>query len=117
MSRKTFGPKRKEVTEEWEKIANEELHGLYSLKITDNEMGGNVAHMDEKRDTARFLVRNSEERNYLGDLSIYHRIVIAVIDWAGQVNYTVLKAWKAHHFIMHILKKGNSNTKNEPSRY
>jgi hypothetical protein len=38
--RKTFGPKRKEVTEEWEKIANEELHGLYSLQITDNEMGG-----------------------------------------------------------------------------
>ena len=46
----------------------------------------NVAHMDEKRDTARILVCNPEERNYLEDLSIYHRIIIAVIDWAGQIN-------------------------------
>jgi len=28
-----------------------------------------------------------------------------------QVNYTVKKAWKALHFTMQILKKGNSNTK------
>ena len=28
-----------------------------------------------------------------------------------QVNYTVKKAWKALHFTMRILKKGNSNTK------
>ena len=67
----------------------------------------NVAHTDEKRDTARFLVRNSEEINYLENLSIYHRIIIAVIDWPGQVNYTVQKAWKALQFIMRILKKGN----------
>jgi hypothetical protein len=31
--------------------------------------------------------------------------------WADQVNYTVKKAWKALPFTMHILKKGNSNTK------
>ena len=30
--------------------------------------------------------------------------------WADQVNYTVKKAWKALHFTMRILKKGNSNT-------
>ena len=30
---------------------------------------------------------------------------------AEQVNYTVKKAWKALHFTMRILKKGNSNTK------
>ena len=29
--------------------------------------------------------------------------------WADQVNYTVIKAWKALHFTMRILKKGNSN--------
>jgi hypothetical protein len=29
----------------------------------------------------------------------------------NQVNYTVQKAWKALHFTMRILKKGNSNTK------
>jgi len=38
--RKTYGPNRKGGTDEWEKIAHEELHGLYSLKITVNEMAG-----------------------------------------------------------------------------
>jgi hypothetical protein len=33
------------------------------------------------------------------------------LSWADQVNYTVRKAWKALHFTMRILKKGNSNTK------
>ena len=28
-----------------------------------------------------------------------------------QVNYTAQKAWKALHFIMRVLKKGNKNTK------
>ena len=31
--------------------------------------------------------------------------------WAYQVNYTVQNAWKALHFIMRTLKKGNSNSK------
>jgi hypothetical protein len=29
----------------------------------------------------------------------------------GQVNYTVQKAWRALHFVMRIVKKGNKNTK------
>ena len=33
------------------------------------------------------------------------------LSWADQFNYTVKKAWKALHFTMRILKKGNSNTK------
>jgi hypothetical protein len=32
------------------------------------------------------------------------------LSWADQVNYTVKKAWKALHFAMRILKKGNRNT-------
>jgi len=31
--------------------------------------------------------------------------------WADQVNYTVKRAWRALHFPMRILKKGNGNTK------
>jgi hypothetical protein len=34
------------------------------------------------------------------------------LSWADQVNYTVKKAWRALHFAMRILKKGNNNTKN-----
>jgi hypothetical protein len=39
------------------------------------------------------------------------RILRSDLSWADQVNYTVKKAWKAHHFLTRILKKGNSNTK------
>jgi hypothetical protein len=35
-------------------------------------------------------------------------------NWADHVNYTLQKAWKALHFILHILKKGNNNTKHLP---
>jgi hypothetical protein len=33
------------------------------------------------------------------------------LGWAVQVNYAVKKAWKALHFTMRILKKGNGKTK------
>jgi hypothetical protein len=33
------------------------------------------------------------------------------LNWVDQVNYTARKAWKAFHFIMCVLKKGNRNTK------
>jgi hypothetical protein len=38
-------------------------------------------------------------------------IIRSDLSWADQVNYTVRKAWKALHFVMRVLKKGNSNTK------
>ena len=33
------------------------------------------------------------------------------LSWADQVNYTVIKVWKALHFTMLIFKKRNSDTK------
>jgi hypothetical protein len=41
----------------------------------------------------------------------YLGIIIRDLSWADLVNYTVRKAWKALHFVMRVLKKGNSNTK------
>jgi len=42
----------------------------------------------------------------------YLRITLCSdLSWADQVNCAVKKAWKALHFTMRILKKGNSNTK------
>ena len=38
-------------------------------------------------------------------------IIRSDLRWADQINYTVQKAWRALHFIMHIVKKGNKNTK------
>jgi hypothetical protein len=45
--RKTFGPERDEVTEDWRRLHNEELRNLFvftkyysSVQIKKNEMGG-----------------------------------------------------------------------------
>ena len=34
------------------------------------------------------------------------------LNWADQVNYTVQKVWRALHFVMRIVKRGNKHTKN-----
>jgi hypothetical protein len=54
--RRIFGPKRNEVTGDWRKLHNEELHDLYSspsviIIIKSRRMGwvGHVARMREKR--------------------------------------------------------------------
>ena len=59
--RRVFGPKRDEVTEEWRKLHNKELRGLYSLPIIVRVVksrrmmwAGNVARMGEGRGVHRF---------------------------------------------------------------
>jgi hypothetical protein len=62
-----FGPKKDEVTKEWRKLHNEELHNLYSShnivrKIKSRRMRrvGHVAHMGEGRGVYRILVGKTE---------------------------------------------------------
>jgi hypothetical protein len=54
--RRIFGPKRDEVTGDWRKLHNEELHNLYSspsiiriIKSRRMRCAGHVARMGEKR--------------------------------------------------------------------
>jgi hypothetical protein len=61
--RRIFGPKRDEVTCEWRKLHNEELHDLYSspsiiriIKSRRMRWAGHVARMGEKRNIYRLLV-------------------------------------------------------------
>jgi hypothetical protein len=65
--RRIFGPKRDEVTGEWRKLHNEELHDLYSsasiIRIMKSRVVrwvGNVARMGEKRNAYRLLVAKRE---------------------------------------------------------
>jgi len=51
------------------------------------------------------LLPEASSCKYLG------MILRSDLSWADHVNYTVKKAWKALHFTMPVLKKGNSNTK------
>ncbi|KAJ4431136.1 hypothetical protein ANN_19731 [Periplaneta americana] len=68
--RKIFGAKRDEVTGEWRKLHNTELHVLYSspdiirnLKSRRLRWAGHVARMGESRNAYRVLVGRPEEKD------------------------------------------------------
>jgi hypothetical protein len=61
--RRIFGPKRDEVTRDWRKLHNEELHDLYSspsiiriIKSRRMRWAGHVARMGAKRNEYMLLV-------------------------------------------------------------
>jgi hypothetical protein len=69
--RRIFGPKRDEVTGEWRKLHNKELHDLYSspriiriIKSRRMRWVGHVARMGEKRNTYRLLVGKLEGKSH-----------------------------------------------------
>jgi hypothetical protein len=73
--RRIFGPKRDEVTGEWRKLHNEELHNLYSY--TDNirqvkswrmRWAEHVARMGEERNMYKVLMGKPEGKRLLGRL-------------------------------------------------
>jgi hypothetical protein len=72
--RRIFGPKRDEVTGEWRKLHNEELHNLYSSPDIIRQVktmrmrwaGQHVACMGEERIVYKVLVGKSEGKRPLG---------------------------------------------------
>jgi hypothetical protein len=71
--RRIFGPKTDEVTGDWRKLHNEELHGLYSspsivrvIKARKMRWTGHVARMGEVRGAYNILVGRPEGRRLLG---------------------------------------------------
>ncbi|KAJ4426655.1 hypothetical protein ANN_26453 [Periplaneta americana] len=71
--RKIFGAKRDEVTGEWRKLHNTELHALFSspdiirnIKSRRLRWAGHVVRMDESRSAYRVLVGRPEGKRPLG---------------------------------------------------
>jgi hypothetical protein len=71
--RRMFGPKRNEVTGEWRKLQNRELHNLYSspdiikqIKSRRIRLAEHVARMGEGRNMYRVLVGKPEGKSPLG---------------------------------------------------
>ncbi|KAJ4431501.1 hypothetical protein ANN_20099 [Periplaneta americana] len=70
--RKIFGARRDEITGEWRKLHNAELHALYSspgiirnIKSRRLRWAGHVAHMGESRNAYRVLVGRPERKRHL----------------------------------------------------
>jgi hypothetical protein len=71
--RRIFGPKRDEVTGEWRKLHNEELHNSYSspdvirqVKLSRMRWAGHVARMGEEKKVYKVLVGKPEAKRPLG---------------------------------------------------
>jgi hypothetical protein len=71
--RRIFGPKKDEVTGEWRKLHNEQLHNLYSsldiirqVKSRRVRRAEHVARMGEERKVYKVLVGKPEGRRLLG---------------------------------------------------
>jgi hypothetical protein len=71
--RRIYGPKREEVTGDWRKLHNEELHGLYSspsivrvITVRRMSWAGQVARIGEVRGAYNILVGRPEGRRPLG---------------------------------------------------
>jgi hypothetical protein len=79
--RRTFGPKRDEVTGEWRKMHKGELHNLYTspdiirqIKSRRMRWAGNVARMGEGRNVYRFWWESPEEKAHLKDQGVDGRM-------------------------------------------
>jgi hypothetical protein len=71
--RRIYGPKRDDITGEWRKLHNEELHNLYSspdiitqTKSRIMKSSGHVAQMGEERNVYRVLVVKPQGKRPLG---------------------------------------------------
>jgi hypothetical protein len=91
-----FGPKRDEVTGDWRKLHNEELHNFYSspniirmIKSRRMKLAGYVARRGEKRNAYRIMKGKAEGKRALERPRrrwvVNIKINLRVIGWNGMI--------------------------------
>jgi hypothetical protein len=100
--RRIFGPKRDEVTAEWRKLHNGELHNLYSTpdiirqtKSRRMKWAGHVARMGEGRNVYRVLAEKAEGKRPLERLRRRWedgiKLTLGEIVWGVWIGFTWLR--------------------------
>jgi len=84
--RRTFGPKRDEVTGEWRRLHNEELNYLYCspnivrvIKSRILRWAWNLSRMGKERGVYRVLLGKPREGDHWGDLGVDGWIILGWI--------------------------------------
>ena len=97
--RRTFGPRRDEVTGEWRRLHNEELNDLYSpsivrvLKSRRMRWAVHVARMGARRGVYGVWLGNLRERGRLGDPGLDGRIILRWIFRKWDVEVWTGSSW------------------------
>jgi hypothetical protein len=89
-----FGPKRDEVTGQWRKLHNEELHSLYSspsivrvIKSRRMRWSGHVARMGRGEMRTKVWLGNLKGRDHSEDIGVGRRIILKWI--SGKLGWRV----------------------------
>jgi hypothetical protein len=98
-----FGPKRDEVTGEWRKLHNEELHNLYSspdiirqVNFKANEVGGACgAHGRGEKSVQGFGGESPKERDHLEDQGVGGKMgskwILGRLAWGVWIGFDWLR--------------------------
>jgi hypothetical protein len=100
--RRMFGPKRDEVTGEWRKLLNEDLHNFYSspdiirqVKSRRMRWAGHVTRMGEERKVYKVLVGKTEGKRPLGRprrrWEVGIRMDLREIGWRAWIGFDWLR--------------------------
>jgi hypothetical protein len=100
--RRIFGPKRDEVTGEWRKLQNEELHNLYSspdvirqIKSRRMRWAGHVARMGKEIKCTRFWWESPKEKDRSEDQGVGGRMgsewILGTLGWGVWIGFDWLR--------------------------